>query len=86
MKPILKYYLITFLIMGLAACAGNSKESQDMAARQRIAESYGLQNLHKVEQIQYTFNVKKGDKHVKRFWIWEPKTDKVTLYRSCWTD
>ena len=32
-----------------------------------------------VEQIQYMFNVRIGDKNISRFWIWEPNLDRVTF-------
>ena len=78
-KPVLKFALVVSLIAGLAACAGTGKESRDAAPRQRIAGSYGFQYFNRIEQVQYTFNERKGDKHVRRFWIWEPKLDKVTF-------
>ena len=78
-KPVLKFALVVSLIAGLAACAGTGKESRDAAPRQRIAGSYGFQYFNRIEKIQYTFNERKGDKHARRFWIWEPKLDKVTF-------
>ncbi len=77
MKLFSKPSLIILLITTLTACAGYNKESRDMAARQHIAETYGYQYFGQVEQIQYWFNVRKGEKKVSRFWIWEPRTDKV---------
>jgi hypothetical protein len=71
--------MVVSLIAGLAACAGGDKESRAMAVRQRIGQSYGVQYFDQIEQIQYTFNVRKGDKHARRFWIWEPKRDRVTF-------
>ena len=80
MKPVLTLFMVGLFITGLAACAGGGgEESRDMAVRQRIAQSYGVQYFNQIEQIQYTFNVKKGDQHARRFWIWEPKRDRVTF-------
>ena len=62
----------------MTACAGLDKE-QGISARQQLAESYGLQYFDGVEKIQYTFNVQIGQKHVSRFWIWEPQLNKVTF-------
>ena len=78
-KPLIESFLTVILIVGLAACAGTSKESGDMTTRMRIAEAYGFQYFGQIEKIQYTFNVKKGDKQTSRFWIWEPKLDRVTF-------
>ena len=77
--PLLTLSMVVSLIAGLAACAGGDKESRAMAVRQRIGQSYGVQYFDQIEQIQYTFNVRKGDKHARRFWIWEPKRDRVTF-------
>jgi len=79
MKPVLSFSMVILLITGLAACAGSDREPRDMTVRQRIARSYGLQYFDQIEQVQYTFNVRNGDKHVQRFWIWEPKIDRVTF-------
>ena len=79
MKPVLTLSMMVLLIAGLAACAGGDKESRAMAVRQHIGQSYGVQYFDQIEQVQYTFNVKKGDKHTRRFWIWEPKRDRVTF-------
>ena len=78
-KPVLTLSMVILLITGLAACAGGDKESRATAVRQRIGQSYGVQYFDQIEQVQYTFNVKNGDKHVRRFWIWEPKFDRVTF-------
>jgi hypothetical protein len=46
--------------------------------RSEIAEAYGIQSLGTIQKMQYTFNQKVGDQTVRRFWIWEPNTDRVT--------
>ena len=71
--------MVALLITGLAACAGGDKESRATTVRQRIGQSYGVQYFDQIEQVQYTFNVRKGDTHARRFWIWEPKRDRVTF-------
>jgi hypothetical protein len=73
-----KIAVLLLLIVGMTACAGQSKE-HPTTARQLIAESYGLQHFSEVEKIQYTFNVKLGEKLISRFWIWEPRLDRVTF-------
>jgi len=73
-----KVSLITLLLFGLFACAGHDKETQQMTLRERIGNAYGVHYFSQVEQIQYMFNVKIGEKQIRRFWIWEPKLDRVT--------
>ena len=78
-KPVLTFSMVVLLIAGLAACAGGDKESRAMAVRQRIGQSYGVQYFDQIEQVQYTINIRKGDTHTRRFWIWEPKLDRITF-------
>jgi hypothetical protein len=78
MRTGLKIFMVFLLTVSMTACAGPKKE-RGGTARQRIAESYGLQYFKEVEKIQYTFNVKIGQKQIKRFWIWEPQFDRVTF-------
>ena len=73
-----KVALALLLTVGVTSCAGLSKENP-AAARQLIAESYGLQHFSEVEKIQYTFNVKLGEMLISRVWIWEPRLDRVTF-------
>jgi hypothetical protein len=73
-----KIFMIFLLTVSMTACAGHNKE-RGMTARQHIAESYGLQYFGEVEKIQYTFNVKIGEKQISRFWIWQPHLNKVTF-------
>jgi hypothetical protein len=78
-KILLKTLLIAVLLIGFSACAGHNTETRQMTLRERIGNAYGIHYFSQVEQIQYTFNVKIGEKQVRRFWIWEPKLDRVTF-------
>jgi hypothetical protein len=79
MKLFSRYLLPSLLIIGLIACAGPETQTTETAIRQRIAEAYGVQYFSQVEQVQYTFNLKIGDKLIRRFWIWEPTINRVTF-------
>ena len=85
-KPVLTLSLIAMLIIALGGCAGGDKNSQAIAVRQLIGQSYGAQYFDQIEQVQYTYNVRKGEQHNRRFWIWEPKSDKVTFDAMDYTD
>jgi hypothetical protein len=85
-KPVFLLSSIILLITGLTACAGGDRESRAEAVRQRIAQSYGFQYFDQIEQVQYTYNVRKGDKVARRFWVWEPESDKVTFDALDYTD
>lgn len=80
-KSLPQLLLITLLSLGLFACAGSGKGNEitrPMTLTERIGNTYGIHYFPQVEQIQYMFNVKIGDEHVRRFWVWEPKLDRVT--------
>ena len=79
MKNLSRYLMVPLLTAGIMACAGHDKETQKMTVRQNIGNAYGVHHFSQIEQIQYEFNVKIGDKQIRRFWIWEPKLDRVTF-------
>jgi hypothetical protein len=47
--------------------------------RFRIAHEYGLDGWDQVEELRYTFNVRAGEREVRRSWIWRPKDRGVTF-------
>jgi len=44
-----------------------------------IAQANGLDHWQKVNTINFTFNVDRGDNHFERSWSWSPKTNDVSL-------
>jgi hypothetical protein len=86
MKFFARYLLIPLLIILISACAGHNQETGQMTVRQRIGNAYGVQYFSEVEQIQYTFNVKGGENQISRFWIWEPKLNRVTFKGTDYTE
>lgn len=52
---------------------------KEQTFQEKLANAYGIDSFEKIEKLEYTFNVKKGEVEVARAWIWEPKTDEVTL-------
>ncbi len=84
--PLPKTLLLTLLLFGLSACAAQNQETRPMTIRQRIGNAYGIHYFSQLEQIQYTFNVKIGEKQIRRFWIWEPKLDRVTFKGMSYQD
>jgi hypothetical protein len=48
-------------------------------AQHAVAETYGLTSFDRIEKIRFTFNVKVGDKHVVRSWIWQPGSGQVSF-------
>jgi hypothetical protein len=78
-KKMAKISLALVLLISAAVFEGAFSQALAEDVRQRIAASYGIKWFDQVEQTQYTFNVKLGDKEVSRFWIWQPNVDKVTF-------
>jgi len=79
MKLYVKYFLWLLLMTGIVACAGHDIETRQMTLRQSIGNACGIDYFPQVEQIQYMYNVKVGDNQTSRFWIWQPKLDRVTF-------
>ena len=44
----------------------------------KIAEASGLDKWDQVEELQFTFNVDRGDEHFEKSWIWKPKSQDIT--------
>ena len=78
-KGLSKAVMVALLVLTISACAATNKETRRMTLRQGIGNAYGVDYFGSIEQIQYEFNVRIGDKRIKRFWIWEPKLDRVTF-------
>ncbi len=83
----MKKYIVISLLSGimLLGCGGdtkNAQKSKKVTIEKRpialIPEHYGLEKFNQLDTLAFTFNVKKGEKMVKRHWIWSPKTQKIT--------
>jgi hypothetical protein len=74
-------FLMPLLISALTACTASGPVDQNPEAglRQRIGNAYGVAYFSQVEQLQYTFNERVGEKQISRFWLWEPKINRVTF-------
>ena len=44
----------------------------------KIAEANGLDQWNQVSEVQFTFNVDRGEEHYEKSWIWKPKTQNIT--------
>lgn len=64
----------------LLACTTTDRPKGATEIRSDIAGSYGITSFGQVDQIRFTFNVKLGEKQVKRSWIWWPKSDRVEYW------
>lgn len=72
-RPLLSFFA-TFL--SLNALPAEPAEPPEQVAY-KIATGVGLQEFHKIERLDFTFNAKIGDETVERSWRWWPRQDRV---------
>ncbi len=56
-----------------------TQEQPTLSEAQLIANAHGFENWDQVNQLNFAFNVARGDYNSKRSWQWKPKTGEVTL-------
>ena len=84
-------FLIILIALVLVSCQEN-KQNNDrlefipdhdanpaLTTADIIAIKSGLTHWDDVTEINFTFNVDRGDQHYERSWTWSPKTHDVTL-------
>lgn len=49
--------------------------------RERIGRAYGAEGWERVEELRYTFNIRAGEREVRRSWIWRVK-DRIVTFRD----
>ncbi|MFD1615482.1 hypothetical protein [Gelatiniphilus marinus] len=76
MKNFIYITLIALLFVG---CKQKNENKTALSIAQKIANAHGFENWKNVSEIQFTFNVDRGNSHFKRAWSWQPKTDAVTM-------
>lgn len=55
------------------------KAEPEVSIAEKIANAHGLEHWKNVSEIQFTFNVDRGNSHFKRAWRWKPKTGDVVM-------
>ena len=72
----MKKLLYTFCFLAIITSCKQKQTSEtiktELSTAQKIANAHGFENWKNVSEIKFTFNK-------KRNWIWQPKTDDVTL-------
>ena len=89
-----KLAALCFLCLSLNACLEGNKSLEMNNKREFIPEhdanrvigtpeaialKNGFHNWKNVTEVQFTFNVDRGENHFERSWIWKPKTEDVTM-------
>ena len=77
MRDAFKHSILALLIVIVVAACSTPQPTPTGDVRRQIAGAYGSESFHRVEVIEYTFNVQIGDKHIKRSWIWWPQVEQV---------
>ncbi|EDM45227.1 hypothetical protein SCB49_03864 [unidentified eubacterium SCB49] len=79
-----------FLLVALAVISCNDSNKKDLTVSEvnkqknvlttaeRIATKNGFDKFELVNQIDFTFNVDRGDSHFERSWQWRPKDNTVS--------
>lgn len=52
---------------------------EELGTAEMISNANGFENWENVSELQFTFNVDRGDTHSERSWVWSPKTHEVTM-------
>jgi len=83
--------LLSLLLFSTFIACNNTRKSEDIkitaqveeiiafTTAEKIANKLGFQYWNNVLEISYTFNVKRGEKHSFRSWVWNPKTGDVIM-------
>jgi hypothetical protein len=81
------YKITLFFIIGILMISCKNQDSgqttevldkQTLQINEMIAIAHGIEHWNKVEEIQFTFNVDRGENHFERSWVWKPKTHDIT--------
>jgi len=73
MRIITAILIVAVLVMPVASGADADK------LRTLVGQAYGLDGWDSVEELRYTFNVKAGEREVRRSWVWRVKDRTVTF-------
>lgn len=80
-----KYFLLSVsLLFVLSSCKTEKKKEAETAAKElnileKVAQAHGYDNWKEVSSLKFTFNVDRDSTHFERTWLWQPKTNDVTL-------
>lgn len=89
-KLMTRFFTFIFMISILIACKTKTKDQaiaiektseakKELTTAKKIAKAHGIEHWKDVNEIQFTFNVNRGDNHSERSWKWNPKTNDVRL-------
>ncbi len=83
MMRTLFYFFFTILIF--TSCKNEKKiniptpKQLEQNILEKIAYAHGYENWNTIKQLQFTFNVDRGDNHFERTWSWRTKNNDVLM-------
>lgn len=84
-------FLFTITLLTASCNQGNKKiipilktntTNNSLTIAETIAYKNGLEKFDQLEQIDFTFNVDRGENHFERSWQWRPKENNVTYIKD----
>lgn len=82
MKKTIPLSLSLFLLL---SCQGkpqktavDQQNTPPQTILQKIAHAHGYNHWNAVDEIDFTFNVNRGNSHTQRSWHWNPKQNQIT--------
>ena len=82
------YFTILLAAFALISCNERNKkdttisEANILTTAETIAYKNGLEKFEQLNQIDFTFNVDRGENHFERSWQWKPKANEVTYIKA----
>ncbi|TYB79290.1 hypothetical protein [Bizionia myxarmorum] len=81
MKKYVLLFTISLVIMSCKTDKDNKTTTEldetPLTVSEKIAQAYGIENWDTVNEITFSFNVKKDSTLFKRSWKWSPKTNDI---------
>lgn len=86
------HLLFVLLVIAFVSCeeqgkknnqiSEESKPEKQLTVAETIAYKNGFEKFREVNQIDFTFNVDRGNNHYERSWQWRPKQNEVTYIKD----
>jgi len=82
MKRFIVNLMLYMMAIGLiiTGCRASLKTESSPPAdtAEHIARAYGIDQFEKIDAVRYTFNVQVKSRQIRRAWVWEPDSDRIT--------
>lgn len=81
----MKKILFLSLLIIFSSCKENNEKNileKELTVAEKIANAHGYQNWDNVKTFEFTFGGKIEDSTSGRSWVWNPKTNDITLIRN----